>query len=88
MKNKRKQHKGNFQRILSLVLAMMMVVTSCNWSLVVRAEETEAGVTARFRWYSTKRTFIIRTLRGNGRRLTTPLARKKIIPVIPQKPGR
>ncbi len=39
-----RKHKRNMQRILSLILAVVMVVTSCNWSLVVRAEETEAGI--------------------------------------------
>ena len=43
MKNWKRQKKDNFRRVLSLVLAVVMVVTSWNWSLVVRAEETEAG---------------------------------------------
>ena len=33
--------KRNFRRFLSLLLAVLMVVTSCNWSLVVRGEELE-----------------------------------------------
>lgn len=40
-KAKKLTHKCNFRRLLSLILVMVMVVTSCNCSLVVRAEELE-----------------------------------------------
>ena len=41
IKMKNQKHKRNFRRFLSLLMAVLMVVTSCNWSLVVRAEQLE-----------------------------------------------